>query len=195
MQLDLFLLRVKETDVKCIFSYDPKQCLASREIKNNIPDYIMTQVSPKHFKLTDKIRSNKEITSFIKNLFDLSKINRNQKYSNVFVQYFSTTNDAKKYLEVLKDDRWKIINDTPSMYDRYPYDSYQNSIDSSAHSVIGQEFDNVAAVIDEHFYYADNGKLSTKGWNTISYYYPTKMLFQIVTRARKKPNIIIINNE
>ncbi len=194
-QMEVFISEIKATNVKCIFSYDSQQCLSSYEIKNNIPQYIIEQVSPKVFKLTEKIRTNKEIAAFIKNLFDLSKKSPNQVYSNVNVQYFSTVDDAKKYLDVLKVQGWKVINYTPSSYKNYPYDKFQNDIEVNAHKVIGQEYDNVVAVLDRYFYYKENGQLSTKGWPNTPYYHPTKMLFQIVTRARKKLNIIIINNE
>lgn len=194
-QLDELLEKIKKTNVKCIFSYDSQQCLARWEIKGNIPQYIKSQVSPQAFKLTEKIRTNKEIASFIKNLFDLSKKNPNQKYTNVDVQYFSNVNDSREYLEVLKNQKWKIINYTPSMYKNYPYEKYQNRSNDTAHKVIGQEYDNVVAVLDKHFYYNKDGKLDTKGYSETPYYHPTKMLFQIVTRARKRLRIIIINNE
>ena len=51
-----------------------------------------------------------------------------------------------------------------------------------AHSVIGQEFNNVAIVIDEHFKYTKNGKLTASN----QYYSQRQMLYQIITRARKK---------
>lgn len=194
-QLDELLLKIKDANLKCIFSYDSQQCLASWEIKNNIPQYIKEQVSPKHFKLTEKIRTNKEIASFTKNLFDLSKRNQTQEYSNIYLQYFSNNLEAKEYMEILKNQGWKIINYTPSRFHTYPYDHFQNFLDDSVHNVIGQEFDNVVVVLDQHFYYDQNRNLSTKGWFNNPYYHPTKMLFQMVTRARKKLHIIIINNE
>ncbi len=55
-----------------------------------------------------------------------------------------------------------MINYTPSMYELYPYDRYQNRENDSAHKVIGQEYDKVVAVIDEHFYYRKDEYLSTK---------------------------------
>lgn len=194
-QLDFVLENIKTTNAKCIFSYDSQQCLASWEIKRNIPQYIKEQVSPKLFKLTEKIRTNKEIASFIKNLFDLSNKSPNQQYSNVDVQYFKYSSDAREYIDILRNQRWKVINFTPSKYDRYPYDRYQNSWEETAHNVIGQEYDKVVAVMDKYFFYDQNGKLSTRGWPKAPYYHPTKMLFQIVTRTRKKLTIIIINNE
>lgn len=195
IQVDKFLLKAEDTGTKYVFSYDYQQCLATWEINNNIPKYIQEKVSPKHFKLTDKIRTNKEIASFIKNLFDLSKRSPEQKYSNVHVEYFGGPLAVKKELELLKSQGWKIVNYTPSKYNRHPHDSYQNDSNDSAHEVIGQEFDKVAVVLDEHFYYDEDKKLSTQGWKVDPYYHPTKMLFQMVTRTRKKLHIIILNNE
>lgn len=194
-QLDKLLKDIKSTKAKCIFSYDSQQCLARWEINRNIPKYITEQVSPQIFNLTEKIRTNKEIASFIKNLFDLSKENASQKYSNIDLQYFSTAADAREYIEILKEQGWKMINYTPSQYTRYPYDRYQSIWEDNAHKVIGQEYDNVIAVIDKHFYYKKDGRLSTKGYASNPYYHPTKMLFQIVTRTRKRLTIIIVNNE
>lgn len=193
-QLDEILEKIKDGNTKCIFSYDSQQCLASYEIRNNIPKYISEKLSPHEFRLTEKIRTNKEIAAFIKNLFDLSKKNPNQNYENIDIQYFSNPLDAKKYIDILDDKGWKVINYTPSRYNRYPYDKYQKGEEDNAHKVIGQEYDNVVAVIDKHFHYKD-GKLSTRGYASTPYYHPTKMLFQIVTRTRKKLTIIIIDNE
>jgi hypothetical protein len=194
-QLEAFLDKIKDTNVLCIFSYDSAQCLSSWEIKQNIPQFIKDQVSPKHYRLSEKIRTNKEIGSFVKNLFDLSKGNPKQVYTNINIHYFKHYKVAKEYMDVLKYQGWKIINYTPSRYDRFPYDNYQGDFEDTAHNVVRQEFDNVVAVLDQYFYYAENGKLSTKGWANKPYYHPTKMLFQIVSRTRKRLSIIIISNE
>ena len=58
--------------------------------------------------------------------------------------------------------------------------------------MIGQEFDGVAVTIDKYFRYNKDGKLAYVG---SSYYYPVKMLFQNITRARKRLDLIIIDNE
>ncbi|GAB1768634.1 DNA/RNA helicase domain-containing protein [Priestia megaterium] len=194
-QLDKFLEKTKETNTKIIFSYDPLQCLKQREIDNKIPEYIKLKIAPINYKLTEKIRTNKEIASFIKNLFDLSKRNNSQKYANITIQYLPNASSTKKELAYLKKKGWKIINYTPSRYNIYPYDQFQEWYTSSTHDVVGQEFDNVVAVIDKYFYYDKTGKLSTKGWNRRPLYHPTRMLFQMVTRARKRLHIIIIENE
>jgi len=43
-----------------------------------------------------------------------------------------------------------------------------------------------------HFSYAEDGKLVYNGG---AYYHPVKMLFQNITRARKRLNVVIIDNE
>lgn len=183
---------IKQSGTKCIFSYDSQQCLANKEIIRNIPELLDAEASPAKFKLTEKIRTNKEIAAFIKNLFDLSKQNHSQKYSNVEISYFSNSEDLKKALVLLESQGWETINYTPSQYNREPFDNYTIYGSESAHQVIGQEFDKVVAVVDKHFYYNNAGKLS---YRSSTHYNATKMLFQIVTRTRKKLHIIIMDNE
>lgn len=192
-QLEELLDNAKAANTICVFSYDFKQCLANWEVKRNVPGFLEEKVSNMHFQLTTKIRTNQEISSFIKNLFKLSSINPNQKYSNINIQYFSRLSGAKEYMALLKRKGWKIINYTPTMYGNNPYDRYHDIQAESAHNVIGQEFDNVVAVIDQYFYYNQEGILSIRDWEP--YYDPVKMLFQIVTRTRKKLTLIIIKNE
>ncbi|WP_176519477.1 hypothetical protein [Bacillus pseudomycoides] len=74
---------------------------------------------------------------------------------------------------------------------RLPYDNYQSAADENTHNVVVQEYDNVVAILDQYFFYDENGKLNTRAY----YYDATKMLFQMVTRIRKKLNIIIIINQ
>lgn len=194
-QLETLIDKVKGAKKKCIFSYDKMQCLSSIEINSNIPEYIRENASPEYFKLTEKIRTNKEIASFIKNLFNLSKINNDIRYSNIDIQYFSDNQDAVQYMIMLKENDWKIINYTPSIYEYYPYEKFKCFGNENAHEVIGQEFDNVVAVLDKHFYYKKDKTLSTRRYSLKPYYHPSKMLFQILTRTRNKLTIIIINNE
>jgi hypothetical protein len=192
-QLDLLINDLKESNGNCIFSYDGKQCLHTQEIKNNIEKHIFDKTNSKVFSLKKKIRTNKEIASFIVSLFNKSRPIEKLDRSNITLNYFDNYNDTKKYLELLKEQSWKIINFTQSRKDSYPYDYYIISSSDNVHGVIGQEFDKVVAVIDSTFYYKDN-LLSTRGYKTRPYYHPTKMLFQILTRTRKELNVIVINN-
>ena len=115
-------------------------------------------------------------------------------YSKIELKYFDNYSIAKKYLTQLASENWKIINYTPDSSRNLPYENNNLEIETdNAHTVVGQEFDNVTAVIDQFFYYKD-GKLSTRNYKEKPYYHPTKMLFQIVSRTRIRLGIIVINN-
>ncbi|MGG4094459.1 DNA/RNA helicase domain-containing protein [Paenibacillus lautus] len=180
-----------------IFSYDGEQCLSDWEIESDVPTYIKSLTPHSSYKLTKKIRTNKEIASFIVKLFDLksssSSSSSSMSYQNISVQYFADAISAKKYSNILSEEGWKAINFTPSRFKQLPADKYHNHHFDTAHDVIGQEFDNVIAFLDHTFYHTEEGKLFTRGFSP--YYHPTKMLFQILTRTRKKLHLIIIRNE
>ncbi|MFS8541286.1 MAG: DUF2075 domain-containing protein, partial [Tissierellales bacterium] len=68
-QLELIIDYVIKRKAKCIFSYDPEQVLSFVESSRNIAQKI-ENLSHKKYVLSKKIRTNKEIASFIINLFD-----------------------------------------------------------------------------------------------------------------------------
>ena len=91
----------------------------------------------------------------------------------------------------LNTSEWEILKFTPSQYNNEHHEKYSHSSNKASHGVIGQEFDSVVVTVDSLFYYNQNGDLKYRG-NT--YYNPVKMLFQNITRTRKRLKIVIINN-
>ncbi len=194
-QLNHLISEVKKKSNNIIFSYDGQQTLRKWEINNNVAEKIESEITIAPYELTTKIRTNKEVASFIQCLFSKKRNLEKHSYKNIELNYFDNYAEAKKFLEQLKLENWKIINYTPSSKVTLPYEQY--NIDEeldNAHKVIGQEFDNVLAVIDEYFYYK-NGYLSTRNYKFKPYYHPTKMLWQIVSRTRIKLGVVIINNK
>lgn len=194
-QLDHLIKEVKRLSNNLLFSYDGQQTLRKGEINNNVADKIESEVTAKPYELTNKIRTNKEVASFIQCLFSKNRTLEKFTYENIELNFFDNYQDAKSFMEQLRIENWKTINYTPSSVDTLPYelhnidDEYDN-----AHTVIGQEFNNVVAVLDEHFYYK-SGYLNTRNYKKNPYYHPTKMLFQIVSRTRLKLGVVIINNQ
>lgn len=193
-QLDFLIKQIKANSTNCIFSYDSVQTLRGQEIRANLSQEIEKNVTLQPFELTTKIRTNKEVARFIKCLFNLDEPIHKMDYSKIELKYFDNYSIAKKYLTQLDSENWKIINYTPDSSRNLPYENNNLEIETdNAHTVVGQEFDNVTAVIDQFFYYKD-GKLSTRNYKEKPYYHPTKMLFQIVSRTRIRLGIIVINN-
>lgn len=191
-QFDTIVRKTQEASKHCIFSYDMRQCLDNTEINREIPRQIESLPRITSFKLTDKIRTNKEIASFISLLFDKNKQKTIYDYSNVEVNFFDDREKAKRFLTSLQNSGWRIPKYTPGKMNKtFQYENYLVTGEDSTHAVIGQEFEKVAAVIDEYFNYNETGKLhsTAPGW-----YSQTKMLFQILTRTREKLFVVIINN-
>lgn len=191
-QLDKIVDFITSVRGNCIFSYDKLQTLAKWEEARDI-DGKINKISPlKIYKLSERIRTNKEIAAFIKMLFNSTRSLSLSSKGNIEINYFYNLDDAKTYLESLDGNEWEVLRFTPSLYKNEHHEEYSNIYGKTSHKVIGQEFDGVAVTVDQYFTYDKSGELFYRGG---AYYYPVKMLFQNITRARKKVNLIIINNE
>ena len=176
---------------KCIFSYDENQYLRDNEKNYHTKERIEKELSCTPYKLTDKIRTNKEIAYFIRQLFNLKKNISNIDYPNIELTYCKNYFSAKSLLQELSKKNWKVPNYTPGTRSTFHYEAYLSGDTESAHSVVGQEFDNVVIVIDDSFKYNSQGDLIADN----TYYSQRQMLYQIITRTRKKLHIVIIDNE
>ena len=190
-QFDKYIKEVRTLNKKCIFSYDEKQYLRDNEKQYHTKERIEKELSCTPYKLTDKIRTNKEIAYFIRQLFNIKKNIPNIDYTNIELTYCKDCYSAKLLLQELLERGWKTPNYTPGTRSFFHYEAYLSNDTESAHSVVGQEFDNVVIVIDDSFKYNSQGDLIADN----TYYSQRQMLYQIITRTRKKLHIVIINNE
>lgn len=192
-QFDKLLVDVNVSNTVCIFSYDKQQTLSSKESRMDIEGKINAIGGISKFKLSDKIRTNKEIAGFIKLLFNNQ---RNDvvlsNCGNVDFDYFTDLTTVKNYIQLISNDGWEVLRLTPSLHGTEHHESYSDIYSKNSHAVIGQEFDNVAVVIDEYFSYGSSGSLI---YQSRTYYDSVKMLFQNITRTRKKLKLIIIGNK
>ena len=190
-QIDCIKKKISQSNGNCIFAYDKLQTLSKAEETVDASGQISDLCDVNAYSLTNKIRTNKEIANFITLLFDSERNFEQLKTDNIQIRYFNDLNDAKSFLDSLNGDEWEVLRFTPSrnkeFHYRYSEDCYMNS-----HEVFGQEFDGVAVLIDRHFAYDCEGKLTYTG---TTFYEADKMLFQNITRARKRLLVIIVDNE
>jgi len=192
-QFRLIVKAVQESKLTCIFSYDRIQCLRRQEIRNDIDGKIQKLVA-NNYTLSKKIRTNKGVANFIRGLLNAKFKSKDIDRENIDVKFFQKAQDVRKYLDYLSHIDWKIINYTPSKKQTLNYDKYFIPNTDNAHRVIGQEFDNVVVVIDEHFTYTGEGALATAGYKSEPYYSQGKMFFQMITRVRRKLKIVVYRN-
>ena len=193
-QLQYIIKSIFELKKKCVFSFDPKQYLKKEENDNNVEHYLYEKTKPVKFKLTNNIRTNEELLVFIKSIFhnrpDFEKI----RYKNIKINFFKDYSLVKNYLSNLNVNEWEIINFTNSRNVRHEYEEYNVSDRLNSHEVLGQEFDNIVVVIDDTFSYNSTKELSVRNENKY-FYDKLGMLYHNITRARKKLNVVIVNNQ
>ena len=190
-QFNFIIEYVNKHKISCIFCFDENQTLSDDEIKSNISSKIKNINGIEKYELSNKIRTNIELSSFIINFFDLSKKNSIIQYHNIRISHFNSYEDSNTFLKYLSTLDYTFINYTSSQYYKMPFDILTAS-NYNCHKVIGQEFDKVAVIIDNTFYY-DGTKLASKGWKNDPYK-AINMLYQALTRVRKELYIIFINN-
>ncbi len=192
-QLEYIIKRVNDLKIPIVFSYDKKQYLRGGETKD-IYEYLKqnhTKITAIKKTLTNKIRINEEIASFITNLFNIGKSNSYLNYENITIEYFCGFENAKHYMTYLcKKREWKAITYTDSTQKIESISQVANICQMNAHDVIGQEFDKVVFVMDKNFRYGENGKLHANS----TFYSISGMLYQIVTRVVNELKIIVLDN-
>ena len=178
---------VKCAKTTCIFSYDAGQMLSHAEQNRNTAERIDTLCSGHIYKLTNKIRTNKELALFITCLRDLSKYRKDYSFPNARVMFEPNKQKAVSLAKTLKREGYTFISFTPSKYNHdldYQVDMY------NTHNVIGQEFDGVCMLIDDNFYYTENGHLEGKEHPNPDYLFE-QLLYQGLSRVRSKIVLII----
>ncbi len=175
----------------CVFSSDPEQVLSHFERRNAIVSKILQLPLLGKYELSEKIRTNKELASFItavRNLNNRSHIS--MAYSNVSLAYASSVEEAWAIIEYYKARGYTFINYSKSNYQYSPYAAYDEDFDT--HHVIGQEFDNVLMLMDRSFYYNEAGELQGVPHPNPDYLYPN-LFYQGITRVREKIALVVVN--
>lgn len=191
-QIAGILKKCIDADIILIMSGDSKQTLANDE--GGIIEKINNSIKWKKFNLKGKVRTNKELANFIIVMFDLGRKHHIKvSNQNINIVYFDTIKEAKQYILAKSD--YNYISYTPNTGNYSPpckAHSFNFSRTGTSHQVIGQEFENVIVILDEHFYYDGNNLKAYKMAHNP--YSLRKMLFQQITRAINKLEIVVVNN-
>lgn len=177
---------VKRTKATCLFSYDANQMLSSSERRRQTAEKIDRLCENNVHKLTNKIRTNKELALFITCLRDLSKFRPEYSFPNVRIIYEPDKFVAHELAKSLIDEDYTYISYTPSLYNHNL--DYQIS-EYNTHNVIGQEFEGVCMILDRNWYY-QNGRLMANTHPNPDYLF-NQLLYQGLTRVRSKLALII----
>jgi len=183
---------VKTNGQVCIFSSDPGQILSNTEKQNDIANKIKAIPLDSEYTLSEKIRTNKEIHSFVAQIMNLNRRPSSvADYSNIELNYANTVQEAHVLLEYYCQKGYTFINYSKSNYHMSPYSAYAQEENYDTHHVIGQEFDKIVMVMDSSFYYDENGLLKGIPHPNPNYLYPN-LFYQGITRVRESISLIIV---
>jgi len=174
-----------------LISYDSEQIMSDSEQMLDNATKINTLAVGNIYKLSSNIRTNAAVYEFVNSLFDIHhSVNKSVK-GKVAITYCRNTAEATIILGHLEKSGYRVPKFTPKLHGSEEYEAWFPSGESSAHEVIGQEFDNVAGLLSERMNYDAGGKLVS---GSRYFYREDKMLYQILSRARKKIHLVIVNN-
>lgn len=193
-QFDMLVAKAKEEQITVIFSFDERQILSKAEKNAKIADRIAAIAGKNIYTLKNKIRTNKELASFIERFRDLHSANRVDDYSSVQIAFAHDASEAMLLLGSFTKNGYTFINYTGSAFYGSSFDCYNHyCAGNNTHTVIGQEFDNVVMIVDNTFGYDENGVLRGRVHPNPDYLY-RQLLFQGLSRVREQLAIIVVNN-
>ncbi len=175
----------------CIFSSDPEQVLSREERENDIAGEIRRLPLGGEFVLSEKLRMNRELSTFILRLKNIHhRPRQRESFSHVSLSFANTLLEAQNLIAYYKAKGFVFINYTHSKWNPCPFDAFKEDFDT--HHVIGQEFDKVVMLMDNSFYYDENGVLQGIPHPSPDYLYPN-MFYQGITRAREDLALVIVD--
>lgn len=190
-QLDTIIEYIEKNKARGVFSIDPKQILSISERTYNNLNKLTSLSDHESFKLSKKIRTNKELGAFIKGLFNLRRMKYCNNTENISIHYFDDIKQARGFAEGLEKEGWQVIDYTGQNFRGEAIQRMKLNRGLNAHNVLGQEFDKVLVLVGSTFYYDEQDRLAVKVAN---HYDPERMFYQSITRARKQIMLLVVNN-
>ncbi len=186
-----------ENDQICIFSSDPESVLTRSEKERNIAGRIHSMPLRGEFQLSERLRMNRELHSFIMTLKHITrKTDRSYGYSDVSVNYANDPAEAMKLISYFKSKGYVFINagiPKPGTTHHDPQDPFAEIAEEfDVHHIIGREYDKIVMLMDSTFYYDENGFLQGIPQPDPEYIYPN-LFYQGITRVREKLALVVMD--
>lgn len=180
-----------------IFSVDKEQVLKDIEKDLDIQALLDANPNVENYVLTDRVRSDKSLSTFIKKLFDL-KARRLEpmEFPKVNVVYFKDTCDAREFIRNCKEiENYCCIEiaEYTTVFSQVKKRKQILSDSENGFTVIGREYDNVLIPIDERIHYNEDAKLIAESHEFYPYL-EINNLFEGITRVKHNLLFVVINN-
>lgn len=179
-----------------VISYDNVDCVSERErigigapVIESCEDFI-------GYKLTNRIRLNSELSTFLRVLFSATGTFRRD-YPGVSVSYGKDLEEAMNIVRFYEEEGYIFIWDKGMDVCKDSSGHFPPSALTSAEcgSVTGKEYDKVVMLLDDSFYYDDDRFLRNRESDTGSGSSRIMNLFHGLSRAKDNIALVIISNK
>ena len=173
----------------CIFSTDPDAALTDRERKNNIEGRIRSLGLTGEYELSEKMRLNMELQTFISKLRHLHcKTEKTYEFEHVSVNYANNADEARRIIKYYRDKGYVFIN-----AHREPDDPFADLERSFRYRhIAGREYNSVVMLMDDSFSYDENGYLRGVPEPDPEHPYPN-IFYPGITRVREHLALVIMD--
>ncbi|HEM3489975.1 TPA: DUF2075 domain-containing protein [Streptococcus suis] len=184
---------------KVVFAVDHRQVLRFSEDRLGIEEALRKSDDVLIYELEEKVRTDKELSSFIQNFFDTKSNVQIEEFTKINAVYFNLESEVRDFI-----DKMVLFNNYVAIelteYTKYnwgrPNEQYRvkiSNLSKNQFEVIGREYDKVLVVIDEKVTYDSNGKLILPQRDYD--YIEINGLFEALTRVRENLLLVFIRND
>ena len=162
-----------------IFSSDDESPVSPEEADQSIKQELKNLAEVWMFRLTNRIRANAEVSSFIQNMMHLPTGKSQKGYPHIEVVYANDSIEAEKLIKNYKSQGYQ--------YRKEPYDANDNTT--------GQEHaEYLTVVLNDQYYYDEEGYLRSnkQGRKEMS---DVRKLFHYLNQVKESLALVILENE
>ena len=186
-----FILRCAG-DRPVIFSSDSEDMISPYELDRGNLHVIEELPGVQIFRLTNRIRTNAELSSFIQNIMHIPAGRRLKEYPHIEVVYANDDSEAANLLEDYRGRGYCYKADGGNSYGSRNADNNPNGDDRNVEPSGG--VDSLVVVMDDHYYYDEEGYLrsqKTEGEGDVS---GVRSLFHYLNQAKERLAIVVKGN-
>lgn len=174
--------------IPVIFSYDSEEMLAPQERIYSGSHLIESLESYTKYKLTNRIRLNEELSSFIQCVVHPARASHRDFYPSVHLAYANCLEEAHIILRNLLAEGYTYIRDK-----RIDSAGLEYGESMEIQEAACKEFDKVVMLLDHSFFYTEDGYL-TSGKSQEEADSKVRCLFHGLSRAKLQVSLVVFHN-
>lgn len=187
--LDILCKYVTDNNCPVVFSYDSENAISPLENILSTSDEIEKIPGYIKYRMTNRIRTNSELSSFIRQVMNNTDYSHRRSFPSVFISYAGNKDEARVLINKYCARDYIYISDKTTYVDGIT----GTSIDTS--DATCKEFDKVVMFMDRDFKYDDDGYLRYTNESEMVYESPVRNMFHGLGRAKKSVAIVVLDNE